>query len=164
MYERLPKLARFYIYGVQGIVTEVIYTALWEFIAKGSWKWIGISSTWAFIIYGLTTLFIEHIKPYLISRNIKLPIRAFIYMLCIFIWEFSTGYTLKLFNACPWDYSEWFNWNIMGLITLEYAPLWYFGSIVSEQFVIPLTNRLHWQTDPDLARPRQRQQQQVHRN
>ena len=144
MHVRISKLARFYIYGMNGIVTEVLYTALWDFIAKGNWKWIGVSSSWAFIIYGLSSLFIEYLKPHLIAQNIKLPIRAFIYMLWIFCWEFTTGYILRLFNACPWDYTDWFSWNIMGLITLEYAPLWYFGSMFSEQYVIKYTNHLHW--------------------
>jgi nickel-dependent lactate racemase len=32
----------------------------------------------------------------------------------------------------------------MGLITLEYAPLWYAGAIVAEKIVIPYVNSLHW--------------------
>ena len=141
---KLSKLARFTIYGMNGIATEVLYTALWDFVAKGNWKWIGVSSSWAFVIYGLSCLFIEYLKPILVKSNIKLPFRAFIYMIWIFLWEFSTGFLLKQFDACPWDYSEWFNWNIMGVITLEYAPLWYCASIFSEQYVIRLTNSLCW--------------------
>lgn len=144
MNQKLSSLGRFYIYGLHGIVTEVIYTALWEFIATGSWKWIGVSSTWAMFIYGLSNMFIETVKPYLIAKNITLPFRALIYTFWTYSWEFSTGYMLSLFNACPWNYSEWFNWHFMGLITFEYAPLWYMGSIVAEKYVIPLTNRLCW--------------------
>lgn len=69
-----------------------------------------------------------------------------IYLILIFGWEFSTGFVLNLFNACPWDYS-WFPFNIMGLITLEYAPLWFIGSILAEQVLIPFINKLKWETN-----------------
>lgn len=58
--------------------------------------------------------------------------RGLIYTVWTFCWEFSTGYVLKQFNACPWDYSAFEN-DFMGLVTLEYAPLWYLGSLVAEQ-------------------------------
>jgi uncharacterized membrane protein len=142
---KLSKTARFCIYGMNGIATEVLYTALWDFIEKKNLKTVGVSSFWAFIIYGLSTLFIEYLKPILVNYKLKLPFRAFIYMIWIFSWEFSTGFLLRVtFDACPWDYSEYFNWNVMGLITLEYAPLWYFASMFSEQYVIRLTNKLRW--------------------
>lgn len=144
-YTKLPLLARFYVYGLQGIFTEVIYTSIWDFVTLYSWKLVGVSSTWAFFIYSLSHLFIEYISPTLVN-NYKLPLwaRAFVYLIWTYFWEFSTGYVLSMFNACPWDYSPWFNWHVMGLITLEYAPLWYFGSIFAERCVIPTVNRLHY--------------------
>lgn len=30
----------------------------------------------------------------------------------------------------------------MGLITLEYAPLWYFGTLIAEQMIIPYVNSI----------------------
>ena len=145
---KLPPWARFYIYGLQGIFTEVIYTALWDFFALDNWKLTGISSIWAFFIYSLSHLFIESVSPMLIHKfKIPLILRAFVYLVWTYFWEFSTGYFLSLFGACPWDYKPWFNWHLMGLITLEYAPLWYVGSIVAERYVIPIVNRLCLSTD-----------------
>ena len=76
--------------------------------------------------------------------GVPLFLRALIYTIWTFAWEFSTGYVLRLFNGCPWDYGPWFTYNIMGLITLEYAPLWYIGSILCEKYVIKLTLDLKW--------------------
>ena len=52
------------------------------------------------------------------------------------------GYLLNLFDACPWNYD--YPWNYMGLITLEYAPLWYFANILCEKITISLVNKLMW--------------------
>ena len=72
---KLSNTARFCIYGMNGIATEVLYTALWDVIEKNNFKTIGVSSFWAFLIYGLSTLFIEYLKPILIKNKIKLPFR-----------------------------------------------------------------------------------------
>lgn len=144
IYKKLSNLSRFYIYGLQGIFTEVIYTAIWDFVTLGNWKFIGVSSSWAFFIYAASHLFIEYITPKLVSFRIPVYLRALVYLLWTYFWEFSTGYALSLFNACPWNYEEVFNWHFMGLITLEYAPLWYIGSIFAEKITIPYVNSLCW--------------------
>jgi uncharacterized membrane protein len=39
--------------------------------------------------------------------------------------EYLTGWLIrKLTGRCPWDYSQ-FRGNIRGIITLEYAPVWF---------------------------------------
>jgi hypothetical protein len=144
--------ARFYLYGLQGLSTEIFYTAIWDFFALTSWKFIGVSSIWAFFIYAISHMFIEYVKPKLKAKHIPMFLRAFIYLLWTYFWEFSTGYTLSIFNACPWNYEGSLNWHFMGLITLEYAPLWYIGSIFAEQVTIPLVNKLHWIDTPRLER------------
>jgi uncharacterized membrane protein len=143
-YTPLPLVARFYIYGLQGILTEVVYTALWELVFAKSIKLIGVSSVYAFFIYACSQMFIEQIHPILINTlRMPLPLRGLLYIICTYAWEFSTGYALKQFNACPWDYST-FNWHFLGVITLEYAPLWFFGSILAERIFIPCVTSLHW--------------------
>ena len=136
---------RFYFYGLHGIFTEVLYTSLWDFVAIGNWKFIGVSSPWAFLIYATSHVFIEAARPRLEAKKLSLFKRAFVYLLWIYFWEFSTGYILGLFDACPWNYEPWFSFHFMGLITLEYAPLWYFGSMMAEQITIPVINSLSWQ-------------------
>ena len=56
--------------------------------------------------------------------------------------NFFKGYFLNLFDACPWKYD--FPWNFMGVVTLEYAPLWYMANILAEKITISLVNKLCW--------------------
>jgi uncharacterized membrane protein len=52
-------------------------------------------------------------------------LRGLVYLLGIWLVEFSVGWLLrKLTGKCPWDYSN-FPGNIRGIITLEYAPVWF---------------------------------------
>ncbi|CAF0752784.1 unnamed protein product [Brachionus calyciflorus] len=139
---KIPTWAKFYLYGLQGIFTEVVYTALYDTIADKNRKLIGVSSVWAFLIYAASHLVIEKMSAFLIKKNISILFRAFVYVLWTFVWEFSTGFILQMFNACPWYYE--FSYNFMGLVTLEYAPLWYIGSIFAEQVTIPCVNSLHF--------------------
>ena len=46
-------------------------------------------------------------------------------------WEFGCGVILSHFHTYLWGYSE-FHYNFMGLITLEYAPLWLMGGVYFE--------------------------------
>lgn len=49
---------------------------------------------------------------------------AFVYLLVIYLIEFSSGWALKrLLGRCPWDYGIG-HWTPMGLINLKYAPFW----------------------------------------
>lgn len=138
----ISTLGRLYIYAIHGYVTEVMFTAAWEFVVNLNWKFPGNTSVWSLFIYGLSTLIIE--KMYIRLRDhMSLFWRAIIYMIWTYCWEFSTGYILKHFDACPWDYTP-FEGDFMGLVTLEYAPLWFIGGIVGEQIVIKNALRLHW--------------------
>ena len=65
-------------------------------------------------------------------------IRILIYTLWTYLWEFSTGFLLKQFGACPWDYTP-FHGDFMGIITLEYAPLWFLGNIIGELVIMKYT-------------------------
>ena len=87
----LSFLARFYLYGLNGLFMEIIYTSLWDVATTGKFKLIGISSTWAFFIYAIHTTFLEYISPKLISLKIILPIRGLFYVFCTYFWEFSAG-------------------------------------------------------------------------
>lgn len=84
-------------------------------------------------------------KIFYVSANyqLPLPLRGILYLIWVYIWEFSTGFILKQFGACSWDYAQ-FTYNIKGLITLEYAPLWFTVSILTEIYVIKNLSSLHW--------------------
>lgn len=140
-HQPLSVVGRLYIYALHGYLAEVLFTATWEFLVNWNWKFPGCTSIWALFIYGVSTLVIEQMSLRLKSSHFI--VRGLIYTLWTYLWEFSTGYLLKYFNACPWDYTP-FDGDFMGLITLEYAPLWFVGSLLSEQFIIKYTTKLHW--------------------
>ncbi|CAG0879438.1 unnamed protein product [Darwinula stevensoni] len=138
----LSQPIKFYLYGLLGYFLEVMYTAIWEFVVSRNWAFHGCTSVWSLPIYGVAGLGIEHLY-FNWLQNTPAPIRGCIYLLWSFMWEFSTGYILRHFHACPWDYSA-FSWNINGLITLEYAPLWFGAAICSEQLVVKHLRSISW--------------------
>lgn len=142
IYSPISVLVRFYIYAIHGFVTEVLFTAAWEFVVNLNWKFPGNTSLWSLPIYGTSTLVIE--TMYLrLNKRVPLLVRGVIYVIWGYGWEFSTGWVLKQFNACPWDYTP-FDGDFMGLVTLEYAPAWYIGCILAEQFLIKYSLQLYW--------------------
>ncbi|XP_056419385.1 transmembrane protein 229b-like [Hyla sarda] len=141
----LSGLTRWYIYAIHGLLCEILFTASWDFILTCNQKVIGVSSIWAMFIYGTAIFVIEKMFLHL-EDKCHLLSRCLLYLLWTYVWEFSTGFLLKTFNACPWDYSH-FSGNIMGLITLEYAVPWYFGCMIAEQVVIKNTLRLQFIQD-----------------
>ncbi|XP_072265883.1 transmembrane protein 229B [Pyxicephalus adspersus] len=136
----LSGIMRWYVYAIHGILCEILFTSIWDVFAEKKCKLIGVSSIWAILIYGTAIFLIEKMSFHL-KRKCPLVARCLIYTLWTYIWEFSTGYVLRIFDACPWDYSH-FPGNIKGLITLEYAVPWYFGCMIAEQVVIKYTLRL----------------------
>jgi len=128
----LPWPYRLYFWGVHGVFGEVVFTGIWEFVVGGSWTLKGDSSMWSFLTYGLGTfLGAECCYHYLVSRHVPLLVRCVIYVAMAYAWEFATGAVLSYFNACPWDYTP-FDYDVMGLITLEYAPVWYLAGLYFE--------------------------------
>uniref|UniRef100_T1J604 Transmembrane protein 229B n=1 Tax=Strigamia maritima TaxID=126957 RepID=T1J604_STRMM len=133
---------RCYIYGIHGYFAEVMFTAAWEFVVNSNWKFPGCTSVWSLLIYSSSLYVIEQMYLALKDR-VPLFLRAILYVAWTYIWEFSTGFILRLFNACPWDYTL-FSWHVWGLITLEYAPFWFLGSILTEQLLIKNVLQLQW--------------------
>ncbi|CAM1311314.1 TMEM229B (predicted) [Pycnogonum litorale] len=139
---KMSLFLRLYIYGIHGYFTEVMFTAAWEFVVKINWQLPGCTSVWSLLIYSISVYVIE--LMYLRMRDhVHVLIRAFVYLLWTYTWEFTTGYILSFFNACPWDYTS-FDLNFVGLITMEYAPLWYVATLITEQVLIKNILCLHW--------------------
>lgn len=139
---KISNLVKFYLYGLQGIFMEVIYTCIYDSIVSKSWKLTGVSSAWAFFIYATSHIVMESMSKYLIYYKIPLVLRGVVYVIWTYFWEFSTGFMLIQFNACPWNYD--FYYNFMGIITLEYAPLWYVGCLFAELITIPCVNNIYF--------------------
>ena len=74
-------------------------------------------------------------------RYCPLWLRAGFYVAAIFAVEFATGWLLQLWTgACPWDYGDG-KFSVMGLIRLDYAPLWAILGLFFEQVTLFLAER-----------------------
>ncbi|MGH0114926.1 UNVERIFIED_CONTAM: hypothetical protein FKN15_065850 [Acipenser sinensis] len=135
--EPLSIVSRWYLYAIHGYFCEIMFTAAWEFVVHYNWKLTGVTSVWALFIYGTSTLVMENMYLFLRDRC-HILLRCVLYTLWTFVWEFSTGYLLRHFNACPWDYSS-FDYSFMGLVTLEYAVPWFFASLIVEKVIVRTT-------------------------
>ncbi|XP_076315507.1 transmembrane protein 229B-like [Tachypleus tridentatus] len=138
----LSPVVRLYVYGIHGYFTEVMFTAAWEFIVNANWKFPGCTSVWSLFIYSFCGYAIEQMYLRLKDR-VPILLRGLIYLIFTYSWEFSTGYILRYFNACPWDYTP-FDFDVVGLITLEYAPLWYVATLIQEQLLTKNILLLQW--------------------
>ncbi|NWS94558.1 T229B protein, partial [Mionectes macconnelli] len=149
--EPLTAFSRWYLYAIHGYFCEVMFTAAWEFVVNFNWKFPGVTSVWALFIYGTSILIVEKMYLYL-KDKCNILVRCFIYTLWTYLWEFTTGFILRQFNACPWDYSQ-FDFDFMGLITLEYAIPWFCASFIVEQLVIRNTLRLRFDETAEPGAP-----------
>ncbi|XP_069141361.1 transmembrane protein 229A-like [Argopecten irradians] len=140
----VPAWARFYFYGMHGLLDEIVFTALFDMVFEpsGNRALKGHSSIFSFFIYGSCSFLVEHLYVFLyLKHGVPRYIRLILYVCIAYIWEFSTGLFLRQFGACSWDYSH-YKYNVMGLITLEYAPGWlvlsYLQDVVAD-FLLSLT-------------------------
>ncbi len=138
------------IYGLLGFAVEVIFTAGWEFVVNLNMRFMGETSLWSFIIYGLFGLFSEKLRDLMVDCHIPIIIRALVLMTAAYVWEFTCGMILKLAGLNTWDYSS-FRYNIMGVVTFEYAPAWYVGCLVLDVIYFPTLRR--FTGDQSLRKP-----------
>lgn len=125
---------RIFFYGLHGFFDEIVFTSTLDFISGGfkDWTLKGHSSLWSFFIYGFCSYTVECMYLFLKKNTkISMAIRGLLYVVWVYVWEFSCGYILRMFNACSWDYSH-MKWNLYGLITLQYFPFWYLASLYQE--------------------------------
>ncbi|XP_026799879.2 LOW QUALITY PROTEIN: transmembrane protein 229B [Pangasianodon hypophthalmus] len=137
----LSPLARLYIYALHGCVCEVAFTAAWNWYYTRDQRLPGYTSLWSLLIYSLAIFFMEGLSAWLQQRHFLLLLRLTVYTLFIYLWEFSWGVMLRLLEACPWDYSH-FKYNLMGLVTLEYAVPWAMAALLAEKHVIRNTLKI----------------------
>lgn len=137
----LSPLTRLYIYALHGCLCEVAFTASWDWYYTHDHRLAGHTSLWALLIYSSAIFCIEGLSVTLQQKHCPLPVRLTVYTLFIYLWEFSWGYLLRLFGACPWDYSE-FRFNFIGLVTLEYAVPWALAALIAEKHVIRNTLKI----------------------
>ncbi|KAM8858644.1 transmembrane protein 229b-like isoform 3-T3 [Spinachia spinachia] len=137
----LVTVARLYVYALHGCLCEVAFTAALDWCYTRDWRLAGHSSLWALPMYATAIYLIEVMRTRLMARRLALPARLAAYTGFIYLWEFSCGAGLSLLGACPWDYSH-YNYNLGGLVTLEYALPWTVAAFIAEQHVIERTLRI----------------------
>ncbi len=131
----------FVIFGLGGVASEVFFTAIHKiFKEKKNRTLYGYSSIWMFFIYGAVFFIILFGTTYFSQYSIFL--RGLIYMIMIYLLEFCSGFLLKKFKLICWDYSKDTKYHFKGIISLEFAPIWYFGGIAAELIYLYLKAHL----------------------
>ena len=137
-------------------MVEVCFTSIYDMVEKYwntsevDFRLIGYSHIWAIFIYGAAMVLIE--KLYMeLKDKLHLIIRLFIYVVTVYLVEYTCGTFLSLFQSCPWDYryvglqvyyrylSNYFShlpYNVNGIITFAYAPFWFLAVAVFELILI----------------------------
>lgn len=126
-------LIRFCIYGLLGWCAEVVWSALTEkaWGRQNDWRLVGHTYLWMFPIYGLLAPLGEPLHNVL--RPVHWLFRGLVYVIGVWAVEFAAGQLLRrITGKCPWDYSQ-FRWNIQGIISLEYAPIWFIFGLAFER-------------------------------
>jgi len=128
-------LRRYLLYGLLGWVLEIIWTGL-ESLISGDLRLLGFTNLWMFLIYG-SAVFLEPLHDYI--SDWRWPVRGLIWLGVIWGIEYFSGlFLFGLFGVYPWYY----NWplNIHGLITLEFAPVWFVAGLLFERVHRTLDN------------------------
>uniref|UniRef100_A0A914XN96 Uncharacterized protein n=1 Tax=Plectus sambesii TaxID=2011161 RepID=A0A914XN96_9BILA len=143
------RLERFLLYGICGFAAEIVFTATWELVENGNRKLHGVTSMYAFFIYGFSTV-VQEIMYLRMKGRVPLWARGLIYVTWSYLWEFSTGMLLRQFDACPWDYATYFRGHFWGLVTAEYLPVWFFACMLGEHILIHNALNMRWGPGHDV--------------
>lgn len=124
-------LKRFILCGMLGWSMECFWTGLGSIVLTSDRTFPCQTSMWMFPIYGMAVTVLPLSKQLTGKSMIQ---RGVIYTVLIFLVEFLTGTVLKFFGACPWDYSD-ARLQFMGVIRLDYAPLWFLMGLLFEKIL-----------------------------
>lgn len=92
---------------------------------------MGHTYLWMLPIYGGGCMLFE--LAHAVVASYPWMVRGAIYMVGCFIFEYATGWMIKMISGTiPWDYSER-RWHVHGLIRLDYAPLWFLFGLLLER-------------------------------
>lgn len=118
---------------------EIVFTSM-ESVAAGDMRLMGRTSLLMFPIYGLGALLgpvCRGLDSWLgdrgrIGKRDKIWRHGMNDMVLIFLVEYVSGFFLRLYNMCPWDYTGRF-FSIDGLIRLDFAPCWFGAGLLFER-------------------------------
>jgi uncharacterized membrane protein len=134
-------LRNLFIYGILGILTEVLFTGIKSLIEK-NWRATSQTYLWMGPIYALGGLTLKFIHDsVVVSHNIyinALLLAFMFYVPLIYGFEFLSGWLLeKIIGRVPWEYGPG-RFTIIGLIRLDYAPFWFLLALCFEPITIIL--------------------------
>lgn len=128
-------LRRYFLYGLLGWILEILWTGL-ESLISGDLRLMGFTNLWMFFIYG-SAVFLEPLHDFI--SEWRWPVRGFIWLGIIWGIEYFSGlFLFGLFGVFPWHYTG--PLNIHGLITLEFAPVWFVAGLLFEKIHRALDN------------------------
>ncbi|WHH57338.1 hypothetical protein [Petroclostridium sp. X23] len=134
-------IIRFFIYGIIGWAMEIFWTGMWS-VFQGDIRLRGTTYLWMFPIYGLAIL-LEPIHDRI--RFMPWIIRGGVWVLLIWGIEYISGWAIRsVIGVCPWDYSGATEYQINGLIRLDYAPAWFAAGLIFEKLHDTLTRVLEF--------------------
>ena len=129
---------RFFLFGILGGCAEILWTGFCSFLL-GDAALTAKTYLWMFPIYGLAGLSLPLFLAF--RRYCPLWQRAGIYVFAIFAVESITGWLLQWGTGiCPWDYGDR-SFSVMGLIRLDYAPLWAILGLFFERVALFLAEK-----------------------
>lgn len=126
----------FCICGLTGWCMEILFTSFGALL-QGDIRLLGRTSIWMFPIYGIAALIGIIYKKIEYWPTI---LRGIFYACGIMLTEFVSGSLLKLFSACPWDYSDSLL-HINGVVRLDYFPFWVAAGLVFERLLCALEEK-----------------------
>ena len=115
-----------------GMALEVVFTAIATFPTSTDHRLMGYTYVWMLPIYALVYPLCNVLYPRLAPY--PLLVRGFIYMLIVYVVEYSSGWLLRrVLGECPWERGyRRARWGIHGLIRLDFAPAWLAASLIFE--------------------------------
>lgn len=121
-------LRRYFLYGLLGWIIEIIWTGLESFV-NGDLRLLGFTNLWMFFVYG-SAVFLEPLHD-LISTW-RWPVRGLLWLGVIWGIEYISGLLLvSILGVYPWYYTS--PLSIHGVITLEFAPVWFTAGLLFER-------------------------------
>lgn len=107
---------------------EIIWTGL-SSAADGSRNLMGHTSVWMFFIYGAAVFLLEPVHARI--GGLHWFLRGCVWTLLIFAIELITGLLLKFAGIQAWEYTG--AMSVLGVIRLDYAPLWFAVGLIFER-------------------------------
>ncbi len=121
-------LIQFFIFGILGVMVQLISSAIKSSIKKRAVIWTGEASLILFPLFGLVAIIYPLIGIHLGS----LPWygRGTVYVIVFYLIEFIAGWLLDKISLRPWKTSG--KWSVAGYISLADAPLWFIAGLIIE--------------------------------